>query len=240
VQDPESGGGARAEIEGLVERAGSQDLDIRPDAVEVLVGLAGAIGRWNKVMNLVSRKDANRLVSYHFCDSASLLPVLRPRGAMSLLDVGGSNGLPGMVLAALSPHIRTLVCDSKSKRRPFLEEACALFGGRVDFEIGRVDSNDFRSGHAEMFDVIVARAVTRLKLLLKWCLPLLKPGGLTIAYKGSRCEEEVGQVRQLVIKRRMDFIALVGSPWGNWCNQLRIFAIAKKGTVREGAAWAGS
>ena len=222
----------RGEVASLVGIVRGWGEDVRPDAEERLTGLAGAISRWNAVINLVSRKDIGRLVTYHFCDAASVLPLLNLRHRVDALDVGGSNGVPGLVLAALSPHLAVTVCDSRRKRSAFLEEAGSGGSegavGLGSFEVTRVDGNAFQERHGQGFDLIVARAVTRLRPLIKWCMPLLRPGGRLVAYKGSRSLEEVGEARTYFFDHGGGMLAVVGSPIAEQCNPLRMFVIATR------------
>jgi 16S rRNA (guanine527-N7)-methyltransferase len=158
---------------------------------------------------------------------------------MEVLDIGGSNGLPGLVLSALSPHIGLKICDSRHKRKAFLQEACEHLGTGATFEMGRVDSEIFRSRYHRAFDLIVARAVAKLKRLLRWCLPLLKPGGNLIAYKGSRCFEEVDQAAELLFRSGGAMIMILSSPWAQECNPLRLFTIAGLSAEGEVGMWEG-
>lgn len=217
------------ELIGVMQDSG---VRIREDAQDRLAGLAGLIDRWNQAMNLVSRKDTGRLVSYHFADSLSILPIISPQRRVRVLDIGGSNGLPGLVISALCPEVDLLICDGRNKRAAFLEEACAAVGPGNEFEIGRVDDKGFTERHAESFDLIVARAVTGLKLLLKWCLPLLKSGGALMAYKGSRCTSEAATARKYFFANGGALLGVVSSPLENRYNPLRKFAIAVKATER--------
>jgi 16S rRNA (guanine527-N7)-methyltransferase len=224
-----------AEMTGTLREMG---VDVRVDAEARLEALAGAIAKWNSVVNLVSRKDITRLITYHFGDSASLLPLLGPAGPVKALDIGGSNGLPGLVLAALSPHIDVTICDSRQKRRGFLEEVCgkaAAVPNLGAFEMARVDSQAFRVTHAQAFDLILARAVTRLNLLLKWCLPLLGPGGRLGAYKGSRSSEEMGEAEGYFFGHGGSRLWVVDSPLAQSCNALRLFVIAERGPASNPA-----
>ena len=218
------------DIEHLLELLQRNQVATRSEAAGLLRGLCGQIEEWNESVNLVSRKDIQRLVSYHFCDSASILPIIRPRAGVTMLDVGGSNGLPGLVLSAISPHISVTVCDSKRKRRAFLTEACRSLGEAAAFKMARIDSDEFRQEHNGTFDLIVARAVTRLKHLLRWCMPLLAPGGYLVAYKGSRCLEEAHQAEAELVRSRGKLLAVIGSLWAEACNPLRMFAIAGRGS----------
>lgn len=221
--------GFRQDIACLLDLLGQSGVETRREAGDLLGALCDSIARWNKSVNLVSRKDIRRLVSYHFCDSASILPVLQLSLGVNMLDVGGSNGLPGLALSAISPYVAVTVCDSKLKRRAFLEEACAALGAEASFELVRVDSDDFRHQHMESFDLVVARAVTKLKQLIRWCMPLLRPGGYLVAYKGSRCLAEADQAEAELIRTGGNLLTVIGSPWAGVCNPLRVFAIAGKG-----------
>ena len=220
---------AEARIEGMLDLLRESGIDPRPDAESHLIRLSKHIRHWNNMLNLVSRKDIGRLETYHFCDSASLLPLLGIESPARLLDVGGSNGLPGLVLAAISPHLRTHICDSRRKYGGFLEAACGILEGEATYELSQVDSKDFLDEHRGGFDLIVARAVTRLRHLLKWCLPLLAPGGRLVAYKGSRCLEEVDQAQKYFWAHGGRHIVVAGSPWATRCNPLRLFTIAGTG-----------
>ena len=239
MNDEQAAEGYREEVAELVGRLRKSDLDLRSDATLRLERLASDIRRWNSSMNLVSRKDVGRLVSYHFGDSASVLPLVRPDRPTEVLDIGGSNGLPGLVLSALSPHIRLKICDSRHKRSAFLQDACDHLGTGATFEIGSVDSEIFRGRYQKSFDLIVARAVTKLKRLLGWCLPLLKPAGKVAAYKGSRCFDEVDQAVELLFRSGGAMIMVLSSPWAQDCNPLRLFAIAGLSADPEVGMWAG-
>ena len=217
------------EVGELIDVISDSGVSVRDGAVAGLTGLAGLISRWNQAMNLISRKDTARLVSYHFADSVSLLPIISPRRAIRVLDIGGSNGLPGLVISALCPDVDLLICDGRSKRAAFLEEACAAVGPGNKFEIARVDDREFLRRHAGSFDLIVARAVTGLNLLLKWCLPLLSPGGALFAYKGSRCAAEAAIAREYFFSHGGLLLCVMESPLGKRYNPLRKFAIAVKG-----------
>ncbi len=218
----------RGEVEGLIDMLEQSGVTLRADAGESLVRLGELIYEWNKRVNLVSRKDISRLISYHFCDAASLLPIIKPEVSICLLDVGGSNGLPGLVLSALSPNIGVTVCDSRQKRKGFMEEACGALEGQASYVVARVDSDIFRAANAGKFDLIVARAVTRLRLLLEWCLPLLGSGGFIAAYKGSRCCEEVKQAEGYLWSHGANMVMVLGSPFAAKCNPLRQFAVVGK------------
>jgi len=65
----------------------------------------------------------------------------------------------------------------------------------------------------ETFDVVTARAVAPLDKLAGWCLPLVRPGGVLLALKGQRAEEEVASSR--VSLRKMGATDIVVSSYGD-------------------------
>ena len=109
-----------------------------------------------------------------------------------------------------------------------MDEACAGLEDAASHVIARVDSESYRTSNAGRFDLIVARAVTRLRLLLKWCLPLLRPGGYIAAYKGSRSAEEVRQAEGYLWTHGANLVMVLGSPFADKCNPMRRFAIVGK------------
>lgn len=50
------------------------------------------------------------------------------------------------------------------------------------------------------FDLITARAVGKLDLLIKYAMPLLKKGGYLVAYKAKDIEDEVKDAEELISK----------------------------------------
>lgn len=59
-------------------------------------------------------------------------------------------------------------------------------------------AEDFCKLKRECFDVAVARAVARLNTLLEYLLPLVKVGGIVLAYKGSSSEEELVEAKNAI------------------------------------------
>lgn len=217
----------RKAVEALLGALRQSGVEMRDDAAERLSRLADLILEWNKAMNLISRRDVGRLVTYHFCDSASVLPIIHPQDDLEVVDIGGSNGLPGLVLACICARIKVTVCDSKLKREGFLKAASRVVGDNATYTIDRADGSDFQQTNRERFDLVVARAVTRLRHLLKWALPLVRPGGVIVAYKGSRVLEEIKPAEKHLLKAGRALIAMA-SPWAGWCNPLRNFVVVQK------------
>ncbi len=106
-------------------------------------------------MNLVSRRDIDRLWPRHIEESIGLYPLLR--GA-SVLDVGTGAGLPGMVLAILDTTDRRYTLLERSERKcRFLRHVVA----ELQLNNVQVVCADFDSAEcpAEGYATLCARAL---------------------------------------------------------------------------------
>ena len=50
----------------------------------------------------------------------------------------------------------------------------------------------------ELYDLAVSRAVAKLNVLCEYCLPFIKVGGLLIAYKEEKVEEEIKAAKEAI------------------------------------------
>ncbi|MBQ9988249.1 MAG: 16S rRNA (guanine(527)-N(7))-methyltransferase RsmG [Clostridia bacterium] len=150
-------------------------------------------------MNLTAIHDNAQATLLHYLDSAS---VLRQPGLAQnahLADVGSGAGFPGLVLAVLRPDLKVTLMDALQKRVRFLEDlAGRLSLSNVRVVQTRAEDAGRNKFFREKFDIVTARAVAALPVLCEYCLPLVKKGGVMIAYKGARAAEEVAQAEQAV------------------------------------------
>jgi 16S rRNA (guanine527-N7)-methyltransferase len=156
----------------------------------------------------VSSVTDERAWKVHVDDSLTGLEVPELRSASRILDLGAGAGFPGLVLAVALPVARIDLLDSVGKKIAFIAEAAkragipnahAITGRSEDLARsaatggGLVDGSHPESGR-ESYDVVTARAVGRLSTLAELASPLLHQGGLLVAWKGRRDEEEEAQM----------------------------------------------
>ncbi len=145
--------------------------------VEKLAAYAELLVKWNRGMNLISRRDIDRLVPRHLLDS--LTGAEWVVGA-KILDIGTGPGLPGIPLAIAHEDKAFTLCDRMAKRLRFLQVAInELNLSNVALEEKNIAVNDVV---AEGFDTIVARGVAQTKQLWPVVKPYLNPGGRVIVY----------------------------------------------------------
>ena len=111
-----------------------------------------------------------------------------PCGA-SVAEVGSGGGFPSLPLKICRPDLEFTLFESVGKKCAFLKYAAgelALSG----VEVVNARAEDAGKGiYREKFGACCARAVARLNTLLEYCAPLVKVGGIFIAYKGEAGDE---------------------------------------------------
>jgi 16S rRNA (guanine527-N7)-methyltransferase len=165
-------------------------------AVDAAVEYARLLATEGTVRGLIGPRELPRLWERHLLNSAAIASLV-PAGAR-VVDVGSGAGLPGIPLALARPDLTVTLLEPLARRVAFLTECVDRLGlERVTVVRGRAEEGPVRRelGGA---DVVTARAVAPLDRLAGWCLPLLRPGGLLLAMKGSTAAEELAAAAPLV------------------------------------------
>lgn len=137
--------------------------------------------------SVTSVKDPHEAVEIHVADSLAGLLVPAVVQAARIADIGAGAGLPGLVLAAALPGAEVTLVESVGTKAAFIEAAAVDLGlGNVTVEAVRAEEVRGLGG----YDVVTARALGSLPLVLEYAAPLLRPGGTVVAWKGARDEAE--------------------------------------------------
>ncbi len=101
------------------------DVELSSAQVERLAGYVALLLQWNKRINLLSRRDIDRIWPRHVLDSLSILPFIAgPR----ILDLGSGGGLPGIPLAIAAPQHTFTLLDRSERKARFLEHLALRLG----------------------------------------------------------------------------------------------------------------
>lgn len=166
-------------------------LSPAPAALDQLGRYCDLLLEKNQVMNLTAVTEPAQVVRRHFLDSAALLPTRALQGK-TVVDVGTGAGFPGLVLAILDPSAHITLLDSQGKRLDWLAEVVGELGlDNVTILQGRAEELGLDKEQRERYDTAVSRAVAALPVLAELCLPLVKPGGLFLAMKSNKTDEEI-------------------------------------------------
>ena len=141
----------------------------------------------NSHTNLTTITDPAEIDLKHFKDSLTVIDYIKEGD--KVLDIGAGAGFPGIPLRIEKDFDLTLI-DSVNKKVNFMNQVIE----KLDLKNARAihtRAEDFAKDHREGFDLVVSRAVANMATLSELCLPFVKVGGLFIALKGPKADEEV-------------------------------------------------
>lgn len=185
---------------------------------DMLSAYAELLLEWNGRVNLVSRKDGEQLWRNHILHAlAVLLPCDLPREGR-MLDLGTGGGLPGIPLAIMLPQVEFTLVDSIAKKIHAVGDIADRLGLRnVTVHRGRAEEQSLLRHCGKRIDIVLARAVTQLPVLVRWSFPLLRAQGprRLIVWKGGPLAAEITEARRHPKVRDISEYALhmPGEPW---------------------------
>jgi len=145
---------------------------------------------YNKKVNLTSITDEQEVYYKHFYDSLTMIDALDLSIEKTLCDMGAGAGFPSIPLKIIYPHLKVTIIDSLGKRINFLKELLAKIKiDDVKLVYDRIEI--YAQNHHNQFDLVTARALGNLALILELGIPMLKEGKYFVAYKGANYEEEI-------------------------------------------------
>lgn len=163
-------------------------LDVSRETLERFQTYEKALLKWNPKINLVSKSTLEDLWERHFLDSAQVFD-LAPNGT-HWADLGTGGGFPGVVVAILAaekrPELKVTCVESDVRKATFLRTVLRETG-----VVGEVISERIEAIRPLEADVVSARALAPLRLLLQFAERHLKSGGVALFPKGADHEKEL-------------------------------------------------
>jgi 16S rRNA (guanine527-N7)-methyltransferase len=140
--------------------------------------------------------DPERAWRVHVDDSLSGLAFEDLRQARRIADVGSGAGFPGLVLAVALADAQVDLVESVGRKCEFIARAAAEAGiGNAEAIHARSEELAGGAGR-EAYDAVTARAVGRLSTLAELASPLLREGGVLVAWKGKRDADEEAELER--------------------------------------------
>jgi 16S rRNA (guanine527-N7)-methyltransferase len=164
----------------LAELAGRYGLpDGAADRLAALLALVAA-----EPAAITTVRDPAEGVDAHVADSLVALDLPAVRAARRVADLGSGGGFPGLALAMALPAAHVALVESVGRKCAFLAGAVRELGvGNVEVVAGRAEAWPEGIG---AHDLVVARALAPLPVLVEYAAPLLELGGALVAWKGRR------------------------------------------------------
>jgi 16S rRNA (guanine527-N7)-methyltransferase len=128
--------------------------------------------------------DPREAVDAHLADSLVALDVPGVREAGTIADLGAGAGFPGLALAVALPATHVHLVESSGRKCEFLARALAA-AGIANAEVVWARAEAWEAGR-EACDLVTARALAALPVVVEYAAPLLVLGGTLVAWKGQR------------------------------------------------------
>lgn len=183
----------------------------------------------NAEINLSAARDFDTLWSRHVEDSLQLMKLPEVRAARSIMDLGTGGGFPGVPLAICRPEVPVFLLDSVQKKLRAigaLADECGV--KNVELLAGRAEDLAHDPELRFRHDLVVARAVAPLPVLVELAAAFVRPGGHLIAMKGTDVEREVEDARGAMGMMGLGKIRIIPYPMGSLTFHLVVMEALKK------------
>jgi 16S rRNA (guanine527-N7)-methyltransferase len=156
--------------------------------------------------NVTGLTDPVAVVDTLVGDSLALLavPQLQEHAGGAVLDLGAGAGVPGVPVAVALPGVRITLLDAVAKKCEFMRAAVTAAGleGRASVVCARSERHAAAGAPGRAaYDVVLARAVAQLAVLVELAAPLLRQGGVLLASKTRAALLEEGAVADVAAER---------------------------------------
>jgi 16S rRNA (guanine527-N7)-methyltransferase len=156
------------------------------------------VSYWNTIINLVSSRDVDNLLSKLIVQSVRPLETQQIKAGSRVLDVGSGAGIPAFPLKFARPDLSITLLEPRRKKMLFLKRVAEeLELNSVEVIHARLEEVSTRKDLFEAFDLITTRGTGRALDLFPLMEPLLRPGGTCWFYKGLAGPKEAHELLQV-------------------------------------------
>lgn len=163
----------------------AKGANVSRETLAKLMAYADLLLDWNARHNLVSKSTLPDLWRRHMWDSAQLAALI-PENARTLADLGSGAGFPALVLAAMRPGLAVTCHEATAKKCAFLHAAAERMALPVTIQNARIEDLAPKA-----YDVVTARALAPLPLLLSYAQRLIGPNSVCLFLKGQNLGPEL-------------------------------------------------
>lgn len=189
----------------LIEDLDRLGLSLDDDALATFERYLALVFEWNERAGLTSIADPAEAQHRHFGESLALLQALRGAGVLAegiparIADLGPGGGFPGLPMRIAEPALSLVLVESNQKRAEFLRVAVDALGlTGVEVVAERVEDAGRNPALRASCDLVVARALAAMPVLVEYALPLLRDGGVLAAPKGGRALDELTEAHAAI------------------------------------------
>lgn len=175
-------------INNFIEELKNINIDVTEEQLNQLEEYYKLLVEWNNKINLTRIIEKEDVYLKHFYDSATINKIINLNDINEFCDFGTGAGFPGMVIKILFPKLNITLVDSLNKRIIFLNVVIEKLNLKNIKTIhSRIE--DFAKLNRNKFDLVTARAVAPLNVLLEYSIPMVKINKYFLAMKANINEE---------------------------------------------------
>ena len=162
---------------------------------------------WNERFNLTAITGYEEVQTKRFLSTISGWPVIVQELGLStpltrplhLVDVGTGAGFPGIPLKIMAPRLKLTLMDGTGKKVSFLQQLSVVLElNNVEVVQARAEEMGQQTRFRGQFDLVTARAVAPLNILVEYLLPLVRRDGYAVIYKGPSAAQEFVEARKAI------------------------------------------
>jgi 16S rRNA (guanine527-N7)-methyltransferase len=179
-------------------------------AIERLKKYHDMIIEKSKVMNLLSAKGLENILIDHFYDSLVAIPtfqkIITQNKYETIADMGSGNGFPGVVLQIVFPDKKVFLLESIKKKADFLKEVY----GAIGFDVNQIICERVEKiSSKNKFDVVTARGLGEVKLLVEYGAGVMKKNGRLVFFKSVGLEDEIKNAQAALKKNNLKIEGII-------------------------------
>jgi 16S rRNA (guanine527-N7)-methyltransferase len=179
---------ARATLARLIDASA---LSLPDGALDRLESFVRLLLEANLALNLTRVVAPDEVARRHLLDSLAALPILDGLAPGRAMDLGSGGGIPGLVLAVARPGVRWTLADSVRKKADAVRAIADTLELNAEVLAERAEAIGHDPAHRASYDLVTARAVAALPVLVEYALPFLRAGGTLLAWKGRVSDYEL-------------------------------------------------
>jgi len=179
--------------------------------------------KWNKSVNLVSRKNVESVLKDRLFDAMLIWREVRIWNGLTHLDIGSGAGFPAIPIHVMAPESKLLMVDSRAKRVAFLSAVAAeLSVPNIEIRQDRVDLGRNADISGRRFDIVTAQAVTDIDKIVPIAISSLADNGRYVTVVAA----DSGNLREPRFKKEDIYVTETAHtrPDGKQCKILQIMS----------------
>jgi len=178
----------------LKKSLGEMNIAYTETQIDKLIAFQELVYNKNMKINLVGPSSKEDIMRRHILDSVGLL---RHKDKSKfdnckIIDIGTGGGFPGIPLSIFLANTKIVLLEKTIKKTGFLKKAVeSLSLENIEIVNGRAEEIARENKMRGSFDLVIARAVAKISILLEYSFPFCKINGKIIFYKSRKVYEEM-------------------------------------------------